>query len=364
MDEEAIAQFISITGSTRNIAIRMLDAAGGDTHEAIEQFYSQAGPSTTAAPPSKPKTSTRNTATVRSLGDIQNNDDSGDDDDFNDYYVGGEKSGQLVRGAPKPDEEDEDAIENLFEDARRAGAVEGRPSDLASGSGSKKPQYFTGKGRTLTGAEADAPVAPPAPGRRPPPSERSVDIFFYRNGIFTVNDEEPRRIDDPANMPFITAISRGQCPPELDPGDPSVHINVNLIRRDEDYVPPKFKAFGGSGQKLGGSGSDGPSSSQGQSTHHTIQSDEKLKGSSWQGADPSKPKTSIQLRLGDGSRLVAEFNLDHTIGDIRRFIHTARPDMRTGYTLATAFPSKILDDDGASIESAGVANSVVMQKMV
>jgi hypothetical protein len=36
--------------------------------------------------------------------------------------------------------------------------------------------------------------------------------------------------------------------------------------------------------------------------------------------DESQPTTSIQLRLGDGTRLVAKFNHTHTVGDIRRFV--------------------------------------------
>lgn len=35
---------------------------------------------------------------------------------------------------------------------------------------------------------------------------------------------------------------------------------------------------------------------------------------------PEAPTTSIQIRLVDGTRLVATFNLSHTIGDIRRYI--------------------------------------------
>lgn len=33
-------------------------------------------------------------------------------------------------------------------------------------------------------------------------------ITFYRNGIFTVNNGPPRRVDDPANLRFITSISK------------------------------------------------------------------------------------------------------------------------------------------------------------
>lgn len=32
------------------------------------------------------------------------------------------------------------------------------------------------------------------------------------------------------------------------------------------------------------------------------------------------PTTSVQIRLADGSRLVATFNHTHTVGDIRRYV--------------------------------------------
>ena len=47
----------------------------------------------------------------------------------------------------------------------------------------------------------------------------------------------------------------------------------------------------------------------------------------------------------------------------RRFIRASRPDMTQPYRLATAFPPKQLDDDSATIEAAGLANSVVVQKL-
>ena len=124
----------------------------------------------------------------------------------------------------------------------------------------------------------------------------------------------------------------------------------------------------------------------------------------WAGADATLPTTSIQLRLADGSRLRAEFNLSHTVGDIRRwvgggaggawcsarlrciwccalhafaltlrpchpatprrrFIRASRPDAAARpFRLATAFPPAQLDDDSATIEAAGLANSVVVQR--
>lgn len=60
---------------------------------------------------------------------------------------------------------------------------------------------------------------------------------------------------------------------------------------------------------------------------------------------------------------VARFNLTHTVGDIRRFIHAARPDVTGPYRLMTAFPQAQLDNDSATIASAGLANAVIIQKL-
>ncbi len=65
------------------------------------------------------------------------------------------------------------------------------------------------------------------------------------------------------------------------------------------------------------------------------------------------------------ARQVARFNLSHTMGDIRRFIRAARPDLPTAYSLlnATGFPPRPLSDDGATIEGAGIAGGMVTQKL-
>jgi UBX domain-containing protein 1 len=374
MGEPEIAEFISITGASRGVAIRMLDACGGDLQEAAEKFFADGG--ATAAPAAQPaarkpsggKSGSRSKG-INSLATLGQGDEDSEDEDHNEYYVGGEKSGQVVKGAPKNEGRSGDPIEGIFENARASGAREGRPEDLHAAAASRGGgfQAFGGRARTLAGGEA-APAAAQEDYQEEeeePAKELTVTIAFYANGIFTVNDGEPRRIDDPANLEFMNAISRGQCPPELDPGDPDVHIAVNLVRRGEDYTPPaqpRFTAFGGAGRKLTDTAADagGPSTS---AAAAAATAPSTSGGVPWEGADPEKPKTSIQLRLADGSRQVAEFNLDQTVGDIRKFIHAARPDMPWTYSLATAFPQASLNDDAITIESAGLANSVVIQKM-
>ena len=80
--------------------------------------------------------------------------------------------------------------------------------------------------------------------------------------------------------------------------------------------------------------------------------------------DSTLPSTSIQLRLSDGTRMVAHFNLHHTVSDIRAFINSSRPDGPRTYQLQTVgFPPKQLADQNQTIEQAGLANSVVIQKI-
>lgn len=83
--------------------------------------------------------------------------------------------------------------------------------------------------------------------------------------------------------------------------------------------------------------------------------------------DESLPTTSIQIRLSDGTRLVARFNTSNTISDLRAFIDASRPSGTStdrSYQLQTVgFPPKPLDDVSKTIEEEGIANSVVIQKV-
>lgn len=79
--------------------------------------------------------------------------------------------------------------------------------------------------------------------------------------------------------------------------------------------------------------------------------------------DDSLPITSLQLRLADGTRMVSRFNHHHTIRDIRGFIDASRPSGARNYQLQTmGFPPKQLAELDQTIEQAGIANSVVIQK--
>lgn len=51
-----------------------------------------------------------------------------------------------------------------------------------------------------------------------------------------------------------------------------------------------------------------------------------------------------------------------TVGDLRAFIAASRPDLGSSYRLATAFPAADLPDDSRTLQAAGLANAVVVQK--
>ncbi|KAL4458526.1 hypothetical protein ABPG75_013391 [Micractinium tetrahymenae] len=411
MKDDKVAQFVGITAASASTAAFYLNSCGGSVEAAVQAFYDAGGaeapasgaPAATAGALGAPASSSlladaaaaraahaaaagggaaggsggagpsssrargggAAPGNVRGLGDIGDEEDE-EDDEYNELYVGGDKSGQVVRGAPKDKDKRRPAggVEDIFEGARAAGAEQGSYEDMMEEDeeGGQRFRAFSGAARTLAGGE----VAPPqqAQGQRRP-ERRAIKIVFYANGVFTVHDGEPRHMNDPANLPFMEAIMRGQLPPELDPGDPNIQVNVNLLRKDEDYTPPaqpKVKAFSGTAHKLSGDAGAGPSGG-GDGAGGPPPSFAATPGAvTWEGADHSQPVTSIQLRLADGSRLRAEFNLSHTVGDIRRFIHASRPDASGSYRLATAFPPKQLDDDSLTVEAAGLANSVIIQK--
>jgi hypothetical protein len=78
--------------------------------------------------------------------------------------------------------------------------------------------------------------------------------------------------------------------------------------------------------------------------------------------DESKPQTSLQLRLMDGSRVVAQLNLHHTVGELRAYINSVRPSGNTRYALQTQFPTQNLDDDGKTLDQYGLKNAVIFQR--
>ncbi|KAI5304882.1 hypothetical protein KEM56_005768 [Ascosphaera pollenicola] len=72
--------------------------------------------------------------------------------------------------------------------------------------------------------------------------------------------------------------------------------------------------------------------------------------------DESQPVLTLQIRLGDGSRIVGRFNATHTVGDVYEFVaarssSVLAPHGSQGrdWVLMTTFPSKKLEAKGLAL---------------
>lgn len=176
------------------------------------------------------------------------------------------------------------------------------------------------------------------------------------------------RYDDPANQEVLRAIQSGRAPLSLMNVEPGQPADVNVFRRlDEDYVQPKKKhaPFSGQGNRLG---SPTPGESSGSAAPvtpavPTPTPTTKTQATATVEVNPTVPVTTLQIRLGDGTRLISRFNHTHTIGDVYGFVNSASLESRNrNYVLQTTFPNKELSDHGQTIKDAGLVNAVVVQK--
>jgi UBX domain-containing protein 1 len=101
-------------------------------------------------------------------------------------------SGMMVQDPTHKNNRD---VDSIFDRARQFGAREGIEAPPAP----SNRGAFSGQGRTLSGAVPEQGPTPSAPA---PPTPVFHTITFWRNG-FTVDDGPLRRLDDPANAPFL-----------------------------------------------------------------------------------------------------------------------------------------------------------------
>ncbi|KAA8524736.1 hypothetical protein F0562_011159 [Nyssa sinensis] len=297
-----------------------------------------------ASSSSNKKASGNRTGGIRTLSDLNRPPRDGSDEP-QENYTGGEKRGMLVQDPSKIND-----VDALFNQVRQSGAVEGPADQFRPTSGSKS---FTGTGRLLSGQTVSS-----APQQ---PEVVTHNIVFWSDG-FTVDDGPLRRFEDPENASFLESIRKSKCPKELEPANRRAAVRVSLMRKEENYpVPAKRRfPFQGVGRTLGSTGSTTLAEPVVTATSLTT-APPPSKG---QVVDSTLPSTPIQLRLADGTRMVSRFNYHHTIRDIHTFIDASRPGGARNYRLQTVgFPPKQLADLEQTIEQAGLANSVLIQKL-
>ncbi|KAF8804185.1 SEP-domain-containing protein [Phlegmacium glaucopus] len=306
-------------------------------------------------------------------------DDDDDDEDENkegeSWFAGGERSGLSIEN---PDRQRGIPGGNMVRDLLRRAAQAGPPPEAPPRSSSA----FTGGGHTLGSDEVESSYIPDTTSEGIEEETVIRHLTFWRNG-FQVEDGELMRYDDPAHAGVLEAMNAGHAPPSITDALPGQHVELRLAKRiTEDYVPPKgTQVFSGSGHRLGAVVPDFSPRAESSSTsmpgtfpvsgaaptRSTAQSSNTDRDSisTRFEVDQSLPTTSIQIRLADGTRMVCRMNLTHTVLDIRNFINASRPEnLIRPYTIGTTFPNRVLDDNTATIEGAGLINSVVVQRWV
>ncbi|KAJ7247191.1 SEP domain-containing protein [Mycena haematopus] len=285
--------------------------------------------------------------------------DEDSDNEQETWFAGGERSGISVqnpaagrRGGPG-----RDLVRDLLRRAQEEGASSGEPTQ-------SRQSFFTGGGHTLGGEGTSSTYIPGV--QQEPEEELAIRrLTFWRDG-FTVEDGPLMRYDDPENADVLAAIHAGHAPPSILNVRHGQRVDVQVTKRTEDdYVPPPPKPFSGSGHRLGAPvpGATVVSSSSSSAAPAPAQSASSI--TPHFEVDQSQPTTSVQIRLADGTRIVCRMNLTHTVLDLRNFINAARPENLTRpYTIGTTFPNRTLDDNSATIDGAGLKNSVVVQRWV
>ncbi|KAI9829672.1 MAG: hypothetical protein M1819_006043 [Sarea resinae] len=328
----------------------------------------QAIPTTSSAAPPRSASAPRSKKMFATLGDLNreqphshghggHDPDSDDDDEDQDFFAGGEKSGLAVQNPGDA----RDQVKNILAKARKGIPRPGGDDPAAPSS------HFRGTARTLGGddtpsemipdptadAEADVP-------RRASPVQRILHL--WRDG-FSVDDGDLYRFDDPANAGLLQMINQGRAPLEIMDVRPDQAVDVQVSPHDENYVQPKraYKPFSGGGHRLGSpapgdssSSSSRPSSAPrgAASASSTTTAAAAAAAAAASSTAPttvdineSQPTISLQVRLGDGTRLVSRFNTTHTIGDVYAFVNASSPaSAQRPWVLMTTFPSKELTD--------------------
>ncbi|KAK4045960.1 protein phosphatase regulator [Microbotryomycetes sp. JL201] len=315
---------------------------------------------------------------------IGDEDEDGDEKDPLEYFAGGEKSGLSLQNpnARPPASGASDVVRGILRQA-----VEGtnRMAALRNTTSMAGVQpllnVFRGSGHTLGSEDEPSKVVPDPEARNKAQQDSDEDneepavrnLTFWEDG-FSIEDGDLMRYDDPANAGILAAINAGRAPLSLLNVRHDQPVELRIAKRLNEkwtrQAPVPKKAFEGQGNRLGSttptivasSGSGGSSVQQREQS--AISSSESSAVKPFE-VDQSLPTTQLQIRLRDGSRMVARFNHTHTVGDIRRYINASGPGQSASdYVLQTTFPSRELTDEGQTLSDAGLLGSVVVQKGV
>lgn len=223
-----------------------------------------------------------------------------------------------------------------------------------SGSAEPARTNFAGPARTLGGDDAPSEVIEdPNQQQRTQLPERVQRVLHFWNDGFSVGDGDLYRSDDPRNAEILDGIRQGRAPLSIMGVKPGQEVDVDIKQHQENFSrpKPKYKPFSGAGQRLGSPtpGSDPTTPVPAAAPTPPAASSTASSGPPQNpNLDESQPTVTLQIRLGDGTRLTSRFNTTQTIGDVYSFVTAASPDsVAREWVLMTTFPSKELTDKSA-----------------
>ncbi|XP_076637853.1 NSFL1 cofactor p47 [Colletes latitarsis] len=375
--EDLVSQFTDVTGVESERAQFYLESSAWQLEVALASFYENDEPAALISVPieetvdedyrkvaqkivesvnpsemeGKPKAKPRFTT----FSDLKEKESSPEKEEGQAFYTGGsEHSGQQVLGPGKK----KDIVSDMFKSCQGQ-SVDVKPKS----SGQQRPNTFSGTGYKLGQTNSDTEVVTATSSNHQQSNSGPITLKLWKDG-FTINDSELRLYSDPGNREFLDTIKRGEIPTEI---RHEIQSNEAWLvmedHRHETYVPSKVKvkAFTGKGLMLG---SPSPATvgmtipiDLADQTANESQAKKQLN------LDESKPITTLQIRLADGTSIKAQFNLTHTINDLRQYIITMRPQyaMRE-FSLLTMYPTKELVEN-KTIEEAGLQNTAIIQRL-
>lgn len=220
------------------------------------------------------------------------------------------------------------------------------------GDDERPSSHFRGTGMTLGGDDAPSRAIPDPNAAAPQPAPRAHRVLHLWQDGFSVDDGDLYRYDDPANARTLEMINTGHAPIHILNVEQGQEVDVEVHpHKEENYKKPKRKyvPFSGSGNRLG-SPTPGATSSPSPAPAATSSTTAAASSSTTPAqpavaVDDSQPTVTLQVRLGDGTRLQSRFNTTHTIGDVYDFVNASSPaSLQRPYSLMTTFPSKELSD--------------------
>lgn len=192
-------------------------------------------------------------------------------------------------------------------------------------------------------------------------------MTFWQDGFSLDQEEEDNATgtlhpySDPASQRLLQILQSGQAPLELLQVEPGQAVDLRVVHRmgepyrsdDRKSAPSNSTiAFAGKPQRLGDMAEPLKSPS---TTTPTKSSPNEVEG-----FDPSKPATTLQLRLSNGTRQTATLNTTQTISDLYNHVIKINPSQGSVTLLAGRPPVKLEASDQRTLTDAGLLGSVII----